>query len=412
MCIRDSINAEYMGYGVIGKSQEVKVNWSKVHAANVGFTGMINQMVGGMVKKMNIDLQSGVGELISPNAIKMTGHDPELILEADNILLATGSKPVMPKIPGIEFAECSDKFFEMTELPKSITIIGGGYIGVEIANCLHSFGVHTQVCLLEKSILPAFDTELAGMEMEYMKRKGIVFFPETEVIQIESKGKKLLSVKTKNQLKNSIESEMVMMAVGRAPNTANMGMEKVGVKLGERGEILVDEYDQTSIPGIFAVGDAVGKVMLTPVARNASKLLSDRLFGPGQKNKDLFKMDYSLVPSAVFSEPPIAKVGLTSQEAEEKFSKSKVKVYTHKGFSLAHALINDKEPFVLKAVCVENNGEEQVVGLHGLGRNVDEIIGSYALAMKKGITKLDLMKAIPVHPTGAEELLNLFQFIT
>eukprot|EP00830_Metopus_es_P012473 TRINITY_DN2768_c0_g1_i1.p1 TRINITY_DN2768_c0_g1~~TRINITY_DN2768_c0_g1_i1.p1 ORF type:complete len:501 (-),score=110.43 TRINITY_DN2768_c0_g1_i1:14-1516(-) len=411
--ISDARNAGDFGIWTKSKDKkhtDITFDWSVLQSKNQQFVQMINQMVGGMCQKMGISVMKGVGKFVNPHTIALNNGKEEIHIQGDEILVATGSKPVMPKISGIEYAVTSDKFFEMMELPKSIAIIGGGYIGVEIANCLNTFNVKTSVCMLEKNILPSFDYELAKIEMEYMKKKGILFYPETEISEIEKISSSMYKVITKDGKATDIEAEMVMMAVGRKPNTEGFDFEKAGVTLAENGAVKVNEYDQTTTDHIFCVGDATGKIMLTTVARTASKLLADRLFGPGKIAKDKYLMDYTHVPSAVFSEPPLARIGLTESEAILKFSQEKTRVYKHEGFQLCHALTQHKDPFNIKIVCEVVGDTERVVGMHCLGRNADEIISGFSVAMRHGsLTKRDLEKSIAIHPSGAEEIFNLFQ---
>ncbi len=389
-------------------SNVVNANWALMQQKNREFIGMVNSMVGGMCKQLGIEVVGGTGKLIDAHTVEVATKTGPVRIEADHILLATGSIPIMPKIDGIEHAVTSDRFFEMQSLPESIAIIGGGYIGVEIASCLNTFGVKTHVLMLEDGILPAFDSELSGALMKYLVGKGIKFHPKSQLMGIQKVGGSRFRVMSKSACAaKSIETSMVMMAVGRKPNTAGFGFEEAGIKLGKHGEILVDEYDTTSIPNIFSVGDANGKIPLTPVAKTASKLLADRLFGPGKQNKALFKMDYEDVPSVAYSDPPIGKCGLTEQQAKVIYG-ANAKVYKHQGFQLSHALTKEKEPFMVKIVTAKQVDGEKVVGINALGRNVDEMLVGFSMAMKKGLTAMDLCKTVTVHPTGVEEFTNMF----
>jgi len=384
----------------------IKFDWELMHKKNFEFVTMVNNMVLGMCQQMGIDVIKGTGKFVEPHSIKVQSGKEEGVIEGDNIVIATGSTPIKMKIRGIENCVSSDKFFEMKQLPKSIIIVGGGYIGSEIATCLNSFGVKTHVFMREEVILPSFDQELSWMAMRTLQKRGVLFYPNTGIVEVQKSqgGYKVLT----EDPKKSMEADLVMMAVGREPNTKGFGFEDVGIKLGPKGEVKTDDYDESSVRGVYAIGDVSGKMYLTPVAKTASKLLIDRLYGPvGNANPD-YKINYDYVPSVAFTEPPIARVGLTEQAAKDKFGERNIRVHKHVGPQYQHAMIKNKEPFAVKVISAVKDGKEIVVGINALGRNVDEMIPGFALAMKKGLTVHDLHTMVTVHPTGVEEFSNLF----
>ena len=406
---RDAVSAAEYGVWTNKQSKkenelnvDIKVLQSKIHE----FVEMASRSVESICLQSGVEVLKGQGKFIEPKVIQLQETDPEIIVYGEKVLIATGGAPYIPSIPGIEKTINSDTLYDLTAFPESLLIVGADYIGIESASLMNNFGVKTTVCMREKRILSKFDPEIASVAMEHLQSRGIMFQPDSDVSSIENLGKCMFRVKTKEG--KALEAEAVMMAVGRRPNTRGLGLSRIGIKVGDGGEIITDEYDSTSQPGVYALGDVAGKSSLATVAKVASKLLVDRLFGPGAENKEAYKVDYESIPSAVFCDPPVTRCGMLESEAIKIYGEKGVKVYKQQGYQLAHALVESKDPMMVKIITAEMGGKEVVVGAHAMGRGVEEVINGFALAMKKQLTKEDLEKAIPIHPTVGEEFLNLF----
>jgi len=318
------------------------------------------------------------------------------LLRAQHIVIATGSHPIKPAITGAESGGVSDDFFTLQTAPNKVAIIGGGYIAVELASVLNTLGSQVSLLVRGPRLLRGFDAELADQLAQNLRQQGITVHLQCNLhaLQPSDKQIKLQAHSPSNTIDNVFDS--VLFATGRLPNSAALGLEQVGVKLGNTGEIVVDEFQNTSVPGIFALGDVTGKAMLTPVAIAAARRLMDRLYG-GQAEA---KLDYNNVPSVIFSHPPFASVGLSEEAARAHFDT--VSVYHSRFRPMLQALANGTQRSVFKMVCAGN--EEKVVGLHLLGEGADEILQGFAVAVKLGATRQQFLDTVAIHPTSAEEV--------
>lgn len=379
---------------------EMKFMQSKIK----DFVEMASRAIELQCVKSGIEILKGRGKFIDPTTIQLKENDKEIVVHSDNFLIATGSKALIPdEIKGVENVIKSDDLYELNELPESLLIIGSDYIGIESASLMNNFAVNTAVLMREKRILTQFDAEIANIAMEYMKSRGINFYANSDVDSIEKSQKKGYQVNTKS--KNSYNADQILLAVGRKPNTKDMGLEEIGVSLGKKGEILVDKYDRTSMLNIYALGDVTGRSALATVAKSTGKILADRLFGPCIIEPRF--TDYINIPTCVFCDPPIVKCGLTEQEAISQFGLKSLKIYKHQGYQLGHALLENKDPLMVKIITRIQNNEEIVIGIHGLGKGLEENVNGLGLAMQKGLTKNDLDRAVTIHPTVGEEFLNM-----
>ncbi len=382
------------------------IDWKTLRDSVQSFVSLSSKAAAGACTKEGIEVIVGEGKFVEPNALQIIKDGPELVVKGGQIIVGTGAKAIVPGIKGIERAVSGEYLYEMDSLPQSVLIVGGNYIGIEAAALMNIIGVKTTVCMLETGILRAFDHEVAGVVMDHMKRRGVLFHPGADVVAIEAGSKHAHSVLTRAG--DRFEADKVVLAVGRLPNTRGLGLEQVGVRLGKMGEIETNEYDETSCKGVYALGDVTGKPALAPVAKVSGRMLIERLFGPGKDDRAHYKTDYEHIPSAAFSDPPAVRCGMVESEAIERYGETRVKVYRYKGHQLMHALVKDKEPMLTKIVTAERAGKEVVVGIHAAGRNVEEMIVGLALAIRKELTREDLERAIAVHPTGAEEFINMF----
>lgn len=293
----------------------------------------------------------------------------------------------------------SDGFFELEELPEKAIVVGAGYIAVELACIFRLLGSEVTLCIRHDKFLRSFDSSISDHLMEEMKNYGIKI--ETHFVPKEVK-------KSDNKIDLYAENgkvingyDCLLWAIGRTPNIKSLGLDTIGITTNEKGYIKVDEWQETSLKNVFAVGDVTGAVELTPVAIAAGRRLSDRLFG-GMADR---KLDYTNIPSVIFSHPPCGSVGMSEDEAKSKFGEENVKVYRSVFTNMYYALTERKSRTLVKMVC--QGKEEKVVGLHIVGDGADEMLQGFAVAIKMGATKADFDNTVAIHPTASEEVVLL-----
>lgn len=350
------------------------------------------------LQDLDITHIQGHAKFIDDHTIEVEGEQ----YTADHIMISTGGKPFVLPVPGAELGITSDGFFDLDKRPDHVCIIGGGYIGVELAGVLNALG--SNVCLTMRSydedFIPQFDCTLREVLMEEMVKDGIRIEPGNSSIKsLEKQDDGSITLNWENGEK--LEGfDTVIWATGRAPNTDGLDLDAAGINYDERGFIPTDDYQNTNVKGIYAVGDVTGRMALTPVAIAAARRLADRLFG----NQPERKLDYDLIPSVVFSHPPMGTVGLTEQEARKKHGGT-VKIYQSRFSPMAYSLSEHKVDTALKLVCTGT--DEKVVGCHMIGDGVDEMLQGFAVAIKMGATKADFDNTVAIHPTSSEELVTL-----
>ena len=325
-----------------------------------------------------------------PNSVSLAGGRE---ISADKILIATGAHPTMPRIEGIEHAISSNEVFHLEELPKRIVIAGGGYIANEFAGVFHQFG--SQVVLVNRTdvMLRHYDQQIVDRLIQISIRKGIDFKFNAMIDRIERSADGKLHIAMTGC--DDMEADQLLFATGRQPNTAGLGLEAAGVELGENGSVKVDEDNRSSVPSIFAVGDVTDRVQLTPVAIREGQAFADTFFG-----KKPARVDYGCIPSAVFSHPPLAGVGMTEGAARNKLGA--IKTYTSDFRAMKNVLAGRNERSLYKLVVDE--GTDEIVGIHMIGPDAPEILQAAAIAVKARLKKSDFDQTIALHPTMAEEL--------
>ena len=338
----------------------------------------------------NVTIFHERAELAGPNSVRLSGGK---VVTADKILIAVGATPVMPKVEGIEHAISSNEVFHLSELPRRIVIAGGGYIANEFAGIFHQFGSHVTLVNRTDTILRHYDQQIVDRLIQISLRKGIDFKFHATIDRIEKADDGTLKVAMSGC--DDIEADQVLFAVGRNPNTRGLGLEAAGVQLGEKGEIKVDGDNRTNAPSIFAVGDVTDRVQLTPVAIREGQAFADTFFG----NKP-HRVDYDCVPSAVFSHPPLAGVGLTEGQARNKLGQ--VKTFTSDFRAMKNVLAGRNERSLYKLVV--DGSTDQIVGIHMIGPDAPEILQAAAVAIKGKLKKADFDATVALHPTMAEEL--------
>lgn len=318
---------------------------------------------------------------------------------APHILIATGGHALYPNIPGSECGITSDGFFELDEVPKRTAIIGGGYIAVEVAGVLNALGSDTHLFVRKDRPLRTFDKDIIDVLVDEMAKSGPTLHTHANATEVVKNADDSLTISFDNG--ETVTVDCLIWAIGRAANTSGFGLEKTGVELTERGNIYSDAFENTSVPGIYALGDVTGKLDLTPVAVKAGRQLSERLFN----NKADAKLDYTDVATVVFSHPVIGSVGLTEEKAIAKYGSENIKVYKSSFTPMYTALGDNRQPSTMKLVTLGE--DEKIIGLHGIGYGVDEMIQGFSVAIKMGATKADFDNTVAIHPTGSEEFVTM-----
>ena len=378
-----------------------KFDFSKLIESRQAYIGRIHTSYNNVLAKNNIDVINGFGKFVDAHTIEVTLADGKKEqVTADHILIATGGRPYRPNIKGQEYGIDSDGFFALTELPKRAAVIGAGYIAVELSGVLNSLGVETHLLVRRYAPMRNQDPLIVETLVEVLAQDGIQLHTNSTPSEIVKNADGSLTVKCDGQ--SDVTVDCVIWAAGRVPATDTIGLENAGVETNERGYVKVDKYQNTNVKGIYAVGDIIENgIELTPVAVAAGRRLSERLFN----NKPTEHLDYNLVPTVVFSHPPIGTVGLTEPQAIEQYGAENVKVYKSSFTAMYTAVTQHRQPCKMKLVCVGK--DEKVVGLHGIGFGVDEMIQGFAVAIKMGATKADFDNTVAIHPTGSEEFVTM-----
>ncbi len=372
-----------------------KFDWQRLKTVRDAYIGDIRGWYGDSLTDTGIERIEGSARITGPKTVAVGDKS----YSAEHIVIATGSSPYVPEIPGAELGVNSDGFFELDQCPQRVALIGGGYIAVEIAGMLRAYGAEVTLMLRGSKILRNFDNMLREVLLEEMLDNGINILSSVQVQQVRETpaGEKTLSCNTGLELGGF---DMLLWAIGRTPNTTGLGLDRVGVKMRDDGHILTDDYQNTNIPGIYAIGDVTGRFPLTPVAVAAGRRLADRLFG-GMPDRHL---PYHNIPTVVFSHPPLGSVGLTEAEARVRHGRA-VKVYQSR-FSPMYAVpLEHGQKSAMKLVTV--GADERIVGCHVIGPGADEMLQGFAVALRMGATKADFDDTVAIHPTSAEELVTM-----
>lgn len=334
-------------------------------------------------------------KFVDPHTVEVAGER----YTAPHILIATGGHALYPNIPGSEYGITSDGFFELDEVPKRTAVIGGGYIAVEVAGVLNALGSDTHLFVRKDRPLRTFDKDIIDVLVDEMAKSGPTLHTHANATEVVKNADDSLTISFDNG--ETVTVDCLIWAIGRAANTSGFGLEKTGVELTERGNIYSDAFENTSVPDIYALGDVTGKLDLTPVAVKAGRQLSERLFN----NKADAKLDYTDVATVVFSHPVIGSVGLTEEKAIAKYGSENIKVYKSSFTPMYTALGDNRQPSTMKLVTLGEN--EKIIGLHGIGYGVDEMIQGFSVAIKMGATKTDFDNTVAIHPTGSEEFVTM-----
>ncbi|QTR53758.1 glutathione-disulfide reductase [Thiothrix unzii] len=376
-----------------------KLDWGKlVNKRDNMIGGITDWYMDSFLSEAGIDLIQGQARFVDAKTLEVNGET----YTADHIVISTGGRPIVPTdIPGAEHGISSDGFFELDEQPAKVAVVGGGYIALELAGVLNALGSETHMLHQGFPVLIGFDSLMQKTLRTQMEHDGIVFNDTAKIASVEKQADGKLTV---NYADGSTLSDLdqLLWAIGRKTNTDDIGLENIGLPLAPGGFIDVNEYQETSVPGVYAIGDIINKrgVQLTPVAIAAGRRLGDRLFG-GMKDR---KLDYSLIPTVMFTHPPIGTIGLSEEAAREKYGDA-VKVYSTEFTPMYYSFVKHKAKTAMKLVVVGE--DEKIVGCHAIGLGVDEMMQGFAVAIRMGATKQDFDDTIAIHPVSAEEMVTM-----
>ena len=366
-------------------------DWPKLIAAKDKEIGQLSQIYINMLNNSSVEIINGHAALADAHTVEVAGRN----YTAENILIATGSWPETPDIPGIEHVISSNEALDLEKLPRRIVVVGGGYIAVEFAGIFSGFGSEVVELIRRPELLYGFDDDIRVALGEEMRLRGVDIRGRTQVAQIDKTARGYLVTTTAG---NTIETDLVMYATGRRPNTKGMGLAEVGVRINEAGAVIVDEWQRSSVPNIYAIGDVTDRINLTPVAIAEGRAIAETLY-----NDNPTKMDHANVPSAVFSQPPIGAVGLSEEHARREYGE--VDVYIARFKPMKNTLSGREERTLMKLVVDARS--DRVLGCHMLGPDAPEIVQGLAIAIKSGATKKMFDQTVGIHPSAAEEFVTM-----
>jgi glutathione reductase (NADPH) len=369
-------------------------DWHALKQARDAYIRRLNGIYAGNLERRRIVHLRETARFDGPDTV-VAGAE---LLTAPHVVVATGGRPVVPDVPGAALGITSDGFFQLERRPGSVAIIGSGYVAVELAGVFAALGTRVTLVIRHDRVLRSFEPMLSAALMQQMRQDGIEIVDHAVPAQLRERGGHHELWTADGRILGPFEC--TLWAVGREPAVGNLGLDRAGVALYDDGYVITDAFQQTNVGGIYAIGDVTGREALTPVAIAAGRRLADRVFG-GMAGRCL---DYSLIPTVIFSHPPIGTVGLTEPEARDLHGEA-VKCYVAGFTPMYHALTEHKRRAEMKLVTV--GPEEKIVGLHVIGQGADEMLQGFAVALKMGATKRDFDDTVAIHPTSAEEFVTM-----
>ena len=370
-------------------------DWARLVEKRERYISGINQWYHGYMKELGIDEIEGEASFFDANTIIVNGRH----YSARHIAIATGTRPQVADIPGAEHAITSDGFFELERQPNRVAIAGSGYIAVELAGVLNSLGSHVTLYLRKHHVLGEFDSLVKTTLLEELAKSGIELRTNCQITRITRTDSGQLRLDDNHGV-GLEDVEQVIYAIGRVPELETLGLDNASVELNQKGFIETDLYQCTNQPHIFALGDVTGRAPLTPVAVAAGRRLADRLYD----NQAERHLDYELIPTVVFSHPPIGTVGMTEETARAEYG-DRIKVYQTRFTAMYNSISGHDVPTAMKLVCLDE--EEKVIGCHMIGPAVDEMLQGFAVAIRMGASKRDFDDTVAIHPTSSEELVTM-----
>ncbi|KAJ9322468.1 hypothetical protein DTO027B5_7975 [Paecilomyces variotii] len=401
--------SKHYGYTI---PKDVKIDYGHFKRARDATIHRLNGAYERNWNKEGIDLVHGKAKFVEPKVIEVELQEGGKVrYTAKHILIAVGGRPSVPNIKGAEHGITSDEFFELEDIPRKWAVVGAGYIAVELAGVMAAVGAETHMFIRGETMLRKFDPMIQKtMTQRYEDvgihvHKGHKGFKEVQLIRDGKGNNKLLKLIGDDG--QEIEVNEVLWAIGRQPEVEELNLDVAGVKTTGKGYIVVDEFQNTSAEGIYALGDVTGQAELTPVAIAAGRQLGSRLFGPPELKNS--KLSYDNIPTVVFAHPEVGTIGLTEPQAREHYGDDKIKVYHTRFTAMYYDLLppeeKKKNPTEMKIICA--GPEEKVVGLHILGLGVGEMLQGFGVAIKMGATKQDFDSCVAIHPTSSEELVTM-----
>ena len=369
-------------------------SWQQLVDKREAYISRIHGFYDTLLSKNKITHIKGKASFVDDHTLLVNGEQ----YTAKHMVIATGGYPIIPDVEGKEYGISSDGFFELKTQPKKALVVGAGYIAVELAGVLHALGTDTSLAIRKPTFLREFDPILSETLMEVYQKVGLGVLKEHEVAKVEKSAQDLTVTFGNGEVIAGVDC--LIWAIGRAPLVESLQLEKTTIKTNQRGFIDTNDYQETNVAGVYAIGDVTGRPALTPVAIKAGRYLASRLF-----NKQDLKVDYSLIPTVVFSHPPMGTIGLSESQAIAQYGEQNVKVYQTRFSAMYDALTEARLPTAMKLITQGEN--EVVVGCHMIGTAVDEILQGFAVAMGMGATKADFDKTIAIHPTSGEELVTM-----
>ena len=396
---------ESAGYGWEGPA--ARLNWATLKANRARELARLNAVYADMLRASGVTLLEGSARLLDPHTLSLAslnadGSPGQRTFSAERILIATGAAPHLPHFQGREHALSSTELFEIEPFPQRLLVVGGGYIACELASIFHGLGAQVTQLYRGEQILRGFDDELRHFLAAELLKQGLDLRLQAGVLSLERHADGLHAALEDG---NTLVVDAVLYATGRRPNVQGLGLEALGVAQGPQGEIVVDARYQSSVPSVYAVGDVTAQLQLTPVALAQAMRLVEHLYGPdpNRPGHSSPAPDFDLVPTAVFTHPSLASVGLSEAQARQRFER--VSIYRSEFRALRHTLSGSSERTLIKLIV--NDADDRVLGLHMVGAEAGEIVQGFAVALQAGATKAVFDATLGIHPTAAEEFVTL-----
>jgi glutathione reductase (NADPH) len=370
-------------------------DWALLKSKRDAYIVRLNGIYERNLANRKVELVRGYARFVSPRVIEAAGRK----LTAPHIVIATGGRPLYPRIPGAELGITSDGFFELERRPERVAIVGSGYVAVEFTGIFAALGTKVTLIIRGERVLKHFDSMLGNVSLQRMREAGVEVVTNSWPTKLELAVDGTLELTTVDA-QTLKPFDCVIWAIGRAPRVEDLGLEQAGVKLDAYGFIETDKYQETNVEGIYAIGDVTGRAALTPVAIAAGRRLSDRLFG---NNPDRH-LDYENIPTVIFGHPPIGTIGLSEEAARAEYGDD-VEVFCTSFVPLYNAMTSHKPKTEMKLITT--GPERRIIGLHVIGPGADEMLQGFAVAIRMGATKRDFDDTVAIHPTSAEEFVTM-----
>jgi glutathione reductase (NADPH) len=372
-----------------------RLDWDRLKANRAAEITRLNGVYRQLLTGAGVEILAGWARLQDGHTVQVQAAGSAQCYTARHVLVATGGTPFVPHFPGRELVMSSDQVFDLAPFPQRLLVVGAGYIACEFASIFQGLGAQVTQVLRGALPLRGFDEDVRAFLAAEMGKAGVALRPDRQVREVRRAGAALEAVLDDGAV---LATDAVLYATGRVPNTSDLGLDAAGVNLSAHGGIVVDAHYQSNLPSVHALGDVTARVQLTPVALGEAMVLVDRLFGTGER-----RMDYALIPTAVFTHPNVGTVGLSEAQARERHGQ--VRVFKSEFRPLRHTLSGSSERCLMKLVV--DAATDRVVGLHMVGADAGEIVQGFAVAMKAGATKAQFDATIGIHPTAAEEFVTM-----